>query len=449
MNYNEAHEYLANFVNYEKIVPQNREVFNLERVRRFLTRLDSPQLQYPSIVLAGTKGKGSTAFLIASALQSASYRVGLYTQPHIHDFRERLQINGQLITETDFAKLVTEIRPLVELSLQEDSAEWGALTTYEVVTALVLLYFARQQVDFAVLEIGLGGELDAVNVVNPLVSVITSISYDHMAILGSTLPEIARAKAGIIKPATPLVTVPQNPAVLKVLQEVCQKQSAPLTLVEPAKLVAPEQPLSPTNRYKTSQKIGLNFGPKKIELDLGLLGEHQRLNAALAAEALWQQQQQGGLTVNAEAIQVGFSRQNWPGRLQLVAAQAGQSLVVADAAHNAESAARLREALVENFYYEKLWYVVGIYQDKDIAGFLRELAASPKLGGIIFTRSQSPRAADPALLLEQARQYFAPSVRLEAAPTVPLARQLSQQQTTQLDLICFTGSFSVVAELNS
>ncbi len=448
-DYQAALDYINNFVNYEKVPmpPPSAGAFNLERIRLFLERLGQPQLRYPALVIAGTKGKGSTAVLAASALQAAGYRVGLYTQPHLYSYRERMRINGELISPDVLAALVWRMRPAVEAMLAEETERWGAITSYEIGTALALLYFARQSVDLAVLEIGLGGRLDAVNVVEPLVSVISSLSLDHMAVLGDTIEQIAFEKAGIIKPGIPVLTVPQWVAAQSVLEEVSRARGASLTVVEPAHLIDPGPPLSPTHRRHETQRISLNYGPDTLTLTLPLLGQHQRLNAALAARAIWEQQlRPGGLPVSAAQLVAGFEQVTWPARLQTIEGQPGLPLIVADGAHNAESVARLREALGDNFYYEKLWLVLGIYTDKDIAGILHELSIIPRLAGAILTRSHNPRATDPTELTRRASEVFSASTRLETSPNVTEALKKARQLAGPLDLIVITGSLSVAAE---
>ncbi len=449
-SYTEALDYINSLVNYEKVPmpPPTAGAFNLERIRRFLGRLNQPQSNYPAIVVAGTKGKGSTALLIASALQIAGYRVGLYSQPHLHTYRERIRVNGALIQREELAELVSEMRPIVQASLEQDLAEWGAITSYEVGTGLALLYFARQQVEMAVLEIGLGGRLDAVNVVEPIISVITSLSLDHMAVLGDTIEQIAAEKAGIIKPGIPVLTVPQWAEAMPVLEKISTAQNASLIIVEPARLVAKAEALSPQNRRHPRQSVSLEYGPQTIELDLPLLGAHQRLNAALAARAVWEQQlRPGGLAVRADQLAAGFEQADWPARLEILQDIAGQPLIVTDGAHNAESIARLRQALTENFYYQKLWLVVGIYSDKDLAGIFKELRADPVPAGLILTRSRNPRATDPLQLAEIAAHYFDPdTTRLETSQSVTEAIEKARQLAGPLDLIAITGSLSVAAE---
>src|SRR6266852_6147093 len=232
MNYQEALAYLYSLSDYERGGPfsRNREE-NLSREATLLEHLGNPQQSYSSTLIAGTKGKGSTAVFIERVLRQAGLRIGLYTQPDLHTFRERMRVNGRLISEQEVGQLVAEIRPVVESIEQQRT--FDTYNTYQVATALALLYFSRQHVQHAVLEVGLGGRLDATNVTQPLVSVITSISYDHMQILGNTLREIATEKAGIIKPNGVVVTSAQAPEALLAIAFVCQRQQARLVRVGP------------------------------------------------------------------------------------------------------------------------------------------------------------------------------------------------------------------------
>src|SRR5437660_1206278 len=230
MNYQEALAYLYSLSDFERGGPYTRNPEeNLPREAWLLEHLGNPQQDYSSTLIAGTKGKGSTAALIESVLRQAGTRTGLYTQPDLHTFRERIRVNGRLISEEEVAQLVPELRNVV--GQIQARGEFGPFITYEVVTTLALLYFYRQHVQHAVLEVGLGGRLDATNVTHPLVSVITSISYDHMAILGNTLSQIAAEKAGIIKLHGTVVTSAQAPEALRVIAATCQQQQADLTRV--------------------------------------------------------------------------------------------------------------------------------------------------------------------------------------------------------------------------
>src|ERR1700730_10504212 len=232
MNYQEALAYLYSLSDFERGGPYTHEpTENLPRESYLLAQLGNPQQDYSCTLIAGTKGKGSTAVLIEQVLRQAGLRTGLYTQPDLHTFRERIRVNGRLISESEAAELLTEIRAVIE-HIQEQGT-FGPFITYEVATALALLYFSRQRIDHAVLEVGLGGRVDATNVIQPLVSVITSISYDHMQILGNTLTQIATEKAGIIKPHGVVVSSAQSPEALLAIAAMCHKPHASLVRIGP------------------------------------------------------------------------------------------------------------------------------------------------------------------------------------------------------------------------
>src|SRR5262245_53162333 len=276
LNYDEALDYLYSLINYEVKRPDryNPDVVSLDRPRALMEAFGNPQETYPIIHVTGTKGKGSVSAMCASVLHAAGLRVGLYSSPHLQDFRERFRINGELIDPEVLASLVERIRPVVDRTPN--------LTWFEVTTAIAFLYFAEAGVDIAVLEVGLGGRLDATNIIkSPLVSVITSLSFDHMALLGNTLASIAGEKAGIIKPGIPVVSAPQEPEAFEVLERIASERGAPLTLVG----------RDYTFKVDTADEYGQWFsvarrGKPTRRYWTPLLGEHQALNATVALAAL-------------------------------------------------------------------------------------------------------------------------------------------------------------------
>lgn len=398
--YNQALDYLYSFVDYslKKSSELAKAHFELGRMRALMELLGNPQDSYPIIHVAGTKGKGSTCAFAASALHAAGYRTGLYTSPHLQDYVERIQINGLAVSHDQLIDLVEQIKPAV--------AKIPKLTTFEITTALGFLYFAQQNVDAAVIEVGLGGRLDATNVVTPRVSVITSLSYDHMAVLGNTLALIAGEKAGIIKPGIPVVLSPQEDEALAVLQQVSAERNAPLTLV------GRDVTFNRTAHSLDGQKLAIFNHQSKIKnpviLRIPLLGLHQVVNAATAYTALCT----SGLSLAESAVRKGFSQVYWPCRFEVVRREGP---VVLDSAHNADSARRLRQTLDENFPGRPIVWVFSILEDKDAAGMLVEL--KPRISQVIATQTDHPRvlAAEKIVSLVQSAEIPVELVRPASA----------------------------------
>jgi dihydrofolate synthase/folylpolyglutamate synthase len=330
--YQAALDYIFSFVDFSKthtanLAPEN---FDLKRMYDLLERLGNPQKSYPSIHIAGTKGKGSTAALCSSALTAGGYKTGLYTSPHLEDFTERIQVDGESIPHEDLVALVETIKPHV--------AEIPGISTFEITTALGFSYFANEKVDAAVLEVGLGGRLDATNVITPLVSVITSISIDHVPILGTTLAEIAGEKAGIIKDGVPVVSAPQQPEALAVIREAAARAGAPLQVVGTDVEFAAGSHTLDGQEFTILDEQG-----RQVRLRIPLLGNHQVENAATAWTAL-HAAAAGGLALQRDAIAAGFESVQWPGRFEILQRN---PFILLDAAHNEDSARRLLETLEE------------------------------------------------------------------------------------------------------
>ena len=376
--YNQALDYLYSYVDYslKKSSELAKAHFELGRMRALMDLLGNPQAAYPIIHVAGTKGKGSTSAMMAAVLTTAGYRTGLYTSPHLQDYTERIQIDGQPIAHSGLVELVEEIKPAV--------AKIPALTTFEITTALGLLHFARQNVNAAVIEVGLGGRLDATNVVLPRVAVITALSYDHMAVLGNTLTLIAGEKAGIIKPGIPVVSSPQPEEALAVLEQVSAERNAPLILV------GRDVTFRPLEHSLDGQDFVIG-GPKSVILRIPLLGAHQVANAATAYAAL----RASGLNLSEESIQKGFADVCWPCRFDVVRREPP---VVLDSAHNIDSARRLREALDDYFPGRPVVWVFSILEDKDAQGMLMEL--KPRIAQVIATQTDHPRVLEAQKIID-------------------------------------------------
>jgi dihydrofolate synthase/folylpolyglutamate synthase len=387
MDYVEAIAYLHGLTDYEttRVRRYTPETFDLSRVERMLEAVGNPHRRLQSVHIAGTKGKGSTAAMIESCLRWAGYRTALYTSPHLHTFRERIRVGGEKIGRDEVVALVQELRPLVERT--------PAVTTFEVITTMAFLYFARSDVDIAVVEVGLGGRLDATNVLSPEVAVITSISLDHTYLLGDTLGEVAREKGGIIKSGIPTVSAPQRAEAIRALEMISERREAPLIEV----CRDWDYEAGPADREGQSfsvRRIMDDGSPLEGEYWIPLLGRHQLENAASAVVTL-DKLRERGFEVRVEAVRQGLRDVQWPGRLEIVSQD---PLVVVDCAHNPYSAQTLREAL-EEWFPDRRWVLVfGASADKDIAGMLEALV--PISDYIIVTRADHPRATAPIELAD-------------------------------------------------
>ncbi len=426
--YKAALEYLYSYVDFsmQKAETYSPERFKLERMVKLAESMGNPQQAYPTIHVAGTKGKGSVCVLCASALKEAGYKVGLYTSPHLDDYAERIQVNGQSIPHEYLVEMVEEIKPFVALIPE--------LTTFEITTALAFRYFAKQKVDCAVIEVGLGGRLDATNVVQPVVSVITSISYDHTHLLGNTLTAIAGEKAGIIKPGVPVVCAPQVEEAQVVIERVAQERASPLTRVGSD---VQYECVSHSLHGQSIQVWEQGQPGDAVTLKIPFLGDHQAANAATAYTALKIYRERGN-AVSAEAIERGFAEAFWPGRFEIVQQRPP---VVLDCAHNRDSALKLRETVEQYYPGKKLVLVFGASEDKDIQGMFVELM--PLVKELVAVKSFHPRAIDPDKLVEMARSY---GREIDCIEDIPAAMEKALQLVGDDELVLVTGSIFVVAE---
>ncbi len=442
--YQEALDYLYSFVDYSLTRNlRNAAVnFNLDRMRRMMELLGDPQETYKTIHVAGTKGKGSTSAMIANALQVQGYKVGFYTSPHLEDYVERIQVNRKPISHEELTELINYMKPFI--------AQVPEITTFELTTALGFLYFARKGVDIAVIEVGLGGRLDATNILDPMVSVITSLSYDHTSVLGDTLAQIAGEKAGIVKPGRDVVISPQKDEALKVVENIAKERNAPLTLVgrdycfselthslknqTMAIWPASDQSLADAFIEKSSREW------QPTQLDIPLLGRHQVENAATAYVTL-QIARKLGLSISEDAIKKGFSTVWWPGRFEILQTS---PFVIVDSAHNRDSALKLRLALDDYLPGIPVIMVFGASEDKDIQGMFTELL--PRVKKVIATQSVHPRALDPEKLVELAHTF---GCAAQAVVPISDALKAAIEQANGKDAIVITGSLFVAAAIRS
>ncbi|MFC1921354.1 bifunctional folylpolyglutamate synthase/dihydrofolate synthase [Chloroflexota bacterium] len=421
--FQQALDYIYSFIDYEtEPRPRDAVHYDLRRMDELLARFDNPHLNTSTVHIAGTKGKGSVAAMVASALTAAGYKTGLFTSPHLHFFNERIRIDDRLISDEDVVSLVEKLKPEVEAV--NEKAAYGKLTTFEIITALGFLYFKQKEANIQVIEVGLGGRLDATNVVHPDVCIITSISLDHTEVLGNSLTEIAGEKAGIIKPGSVVITSPQANEVA------CLENNTQL-------IKAGKEVTWQNLKYGSG---GQTFSVKRksgsYELSIPLLGQHQVENAVVAVTAL-EALAEKGFSISRDNISQGLAKVNWPGRLQVLNRH---PLLVVDGAHNPYSARKLREALEQHFEFDRGVLIIGASNDKDIAGMVSELV--PVFDRAIITRSIHPRAMVTDIIVAEFKKY---GVEAQVTDDVINALPLALDMAGEKDIICVTGSLFVVA----
>jgi dihydrofolate synthase/folylpolyglutamate synthase len=460
--------------------------FDLAHMRVLLEALDHPERRFPAVLISGTNGKGSTAATLASILVASGLRTGLYTSPHLVRINERIRINGEEIGNADFALLHEMVDRTSERLVSEGELPWHP-SFFEMLTAMAFEYFAQRKIDIAVLEVGMGGRLDATNVVEPLVSVITDISLDHQKFLGDTLTEIAREKAGIIRPGGVVVTLPQQPQANDVLGNTILERGAravnavpyvpPVSPGSDRYLVAAEElessrqsaPEGCRDNSQAPSALGkarnasesrrddrnspssvqarafisrypLQVMGKEIKVETPLVGRHQLRNVALAiatAEELAKQ----GFPVTPDSIEQGIRRTRWPGRFQVVPAVEAAPEYVFDVAHNPAGAWALRSTLSAVYEDRPLIFVFGAMRDKAI-GEVAEILF-PLAERVIATHADNPRSAMPDEIREAASRT---SVEIEAAPDVPAALERARELAGPAGLVVVTGSIYIVGE---
>jgi dihydrofolate synthase/folylpolyglutamate synthase len=367
--------------------------------------------------------------MIARVLSDSGHKTGLYTSPHLHTLRERISVDGSLISEDEFAATLSEIKSFIE-SMQQDS-NFRQLTYFEALTALAFAYFKNKQVDVQVLEVGLGGRLDATNVAKPVVCIITPISLDHTQILGSSLEEIAREKAGIIKPGCWVVISPQPAEAASIINDICREKEA--KVVQVGKDITWHK----TGGGFYQQSLTIDGKTSKYRVNIPLLGDFQLENAATAVAAL-EILATEGFAISAADIAQGFARVKWPGRFHILQES---PIVLVDGAHNVASIKGLMSNIKEYFSYKRIFLVFGTSCDKDIAGIINELVAlSPHV--IVAQTGHSRAAPLPTLAAEFSKRGIEPEIRKTIGEAISRALSMADRK----DIVCVTGSLFVVAE---
>lgn len=418
-------------MNYEEALafvhgrPRLRKAPTLKRMRQFLTELGNPQTKIQAVHVAGTNGKGSTIAFLTSLLGQEGRQVGTFTSPFITRFNERIALNGQPISDEAVANLVTQVRPVVE---KMDQTELGGPLEFEIVTAMMFLYFAQHPVDVVLVEVGIGGLYDSTNVFTPLVSVITNVGWDHMALLGNTLPEIAQQKAGIIKPHVPVVTGVQVPEALTVIKRVANEQHAPLMVLDDDfKLTGDPADFESNDCHVSNIKSGL-------------LGVYQLKNLAVAIQAAVVLSRQRGWKLSADQIRRASLQARWPGRMEIMQQE---PLVVLDGAHNLPGVQALKQSLQTYWQDRPIHILAAILDDKLFQPMIDELLTIPN-AQLTLTNFQNPlhrQVVQPAeLVANEARQ-----INYEANWRTAL-RQLIKQANPR-DVVIITGSLYFVSEV--
>jgi dihydrofolate synthase/folylpolyglutamate synthase len=399
---------------------------DLSNITSLMSRLGNPHLKFPCIHIAGTNGKGSVAAMLHSIISEAGYKTGLYTSPHLVDFRERIRVGHELIVKDfifDFVQML------------KDEIDKNAYTFFEVTTALAFLYLAEKKVDVAVVETGLGGRLDATNVINPLISIITNIGLEHTEHLGNTISQIAREKAGIIKDEVPTITAVNQPEAEEVIRSVCVERSSELIQVQKGSSYTILDFTIDGSRFNFSSNSG-----RYENLRLSLAGEHQVLNAAICLTAI-QKLKELGWRVDEQAIRDGLRKVNWRARLEVFRKE---PLVILDVAHNPAGIQTLIQSLDQLFPEKKIIFILGVMEDKDYHSMLREICKKAKF--IVLTKPDYKRSAEPEELEDTLKQNNTP---YEIIPMVKQAYLFALKNSKPDNIICITGSHFTVGEFLS
>ncbi len=437
--------------------PSNK--FDLAHMRVLLGAMDHPERTFPSVLIAGTNGKGSTAATLASIVRVSGLKTGLYTSPHLVRINERIRVNGAEIGDDDFARLHGEVDRVAEKLVVQGQLPWHP-SFFEMMTAIAFLHFARERVGIAVLEVGMGGRLDATNVVEPLVSVIADISLDHQKFLGNTVGEIAREKVGIIRPGGVVVTLPQQPEANDVIGNTILELGA--KRVSAVQYVPPVSPgctqysvLGTQGTSSISERAGnadddaaqyhyeypLQVMRTEILVQTPLVGRHQLRNVALAIAAAEELSKLGITGITPESIERGIHETRWPGRFQVLPARPGWPETVLDVAHNPAGAWALRSALSERYDDRPLIFVFGAMRDKAISEMTEILF--PLAERVIATRPDNPRAASPEEIQQAGSRTGA---EIEAVAEVAAALERAREAAGRESIVVVTGSIYLVGE---
>lgn len=405
--------------------------YGLKRIERILNYLGNPHENIKAIHIAGTNGKGSTTAMISKILVESGFKVGMYTSPYIEDFEERIQINNKNITKNRFAEIMTNVKLAIE-KVENDGYE--SPNQFEITTCAMFKYFNEEDIDYAVIEVGLGGRLDATNVITPLISVITSISYDHMSILGDTLKEIAFEKCGIIKHGVPVVTYKQDDEIYSVIKDSAKiKEGKLFTVDNEGKKI---NVISNTSVY---QRISAHIDGKDEIIDLSLLGNYQLLNCSIALKTIEVLEKIENIKISINDKKAALKNVKWPGRLEVMNVE---PLVVIDGAHNIDGITKLSQSIKSYFNYGKLILILGILVDKEIESMIKIIC--PMADKIIAVSPHIDRAENSKNLKEK---IFCVNKNVEDIESYEEAFAKARNYSTKKDIIVFCGSLYMIGDM--
>ena len=438
MDYEAALAYIESFIDYERSPDFSRQArfYNLDRISLLLELLDNPHDRLKIIHIAGSKGKGSTAALVASVLTHAGYKTGLFTSPHLITPRERCRIDGALISETDVAFYIEKLKSAIETV---SASEFGRVSFFEIYTALAFSYFADKATDFAVIEVGLGGRLDATNVVTPITTVITPIGLEHTTILGQTYTEIAGEKAEIIKQGCPLALAPQHPEAQAVFEKVAGERKAPIIEVEKNSCTSAPRLVQDDGGVPVAQQFDVETDSERYsQLTMPLLGHHQFVNATTAIAAI-ECLKQKGYIIPKTSVYAGFKNVKWRGRIQRIMSS---PIVVLDGAHSPISMEALCCTIRQSFRYTQVIFIVSLMKDKNLTA-IGDIISQTADSVIATQVSNNPRVI-PAEEIQYTWKGICKRVATCSTPEKAIEKALSDASPT--DLICITGSLYLVGQ---
>ncbi|AYE35532.1 bifunctional folylpolyglutamate synthase/dihydrofolate synthase [Clostridium septicum] len=425
MKYEDAMKYITEVGNFGSN-------YGLERTYRLLELLDNPQEKINLIHIAGTNGKGSTTAIISRILQGHGYKVGMYTSPFLEEFEERIQINGMNIPKEKLADLMEKVKKAVDKVIEEG---YNHPTEFEIITCLMYLYFYIENVDFGVIEVGLGGRLDSTNVITPILSVITSISLDHVNILGNSLKEIANEKSGIIKNKVPVVIFPQKKDAFDIIKKKCEEENASLYVIDENDW----EFIDVVREDGIYQKIRVKYNKEELEVNFPLLGEHQILNLSVALKAIEILEKNGFLKISKEIIKKSLESVVWKGRLEVMNVN---PLVVIDGAHNIQGITTLKSNIKKYFEYRNLYLILGILADKDVERMVKEITPMAKK-----VYSVTPNSLRAELSEDLKKEILKYNSNCYAYEDYEEALNSSLKDATEEDLIIASGSLYMIADM--